>query len=143
MDNDAFYQQYLKVLYRTDGEAAEIVENAIRDAYKKIDVSSITENSVLQEAKNKADKIAIEVLVKISNNYSWLLLWEPSILGVDPGFRTGCKLAFLDENGNVVHTDTLYIMGNENQNATYKIEHLLKNMIFRPSPSAMVQLSRN
>ncbi len=126
MDNDQFINGILKYYIRTDGEAAEIVEKAIRDAYKRLMFPSI-ENSVLQEAKNKADKIAIDVF---SKNLKQLLLAAPvgtkRILGVDPGFRTGCKLAFLDENGNVMHTDTLYILGNDNQNARYKIEHLLK-----------------
>ena len=81
---------------------------AIEDAYKRLLQPAIS-NESLKEAKEKADEKAIQVF---SNNLKQLLLGAPlgekRILALDPGFRSGCKVVCLDENGDLVHNETIY-----------------------------------
>ena len=87
---------------------AKLIEDAITDAYKRLLYPSLS-NEALQNAKQIADKKATEVFAK---NLKQLLLGAPlgerTILGIDPGFRTGCKLVCLDKNGNLKHNETIY-----------------------------------
>lgn len=88
--------------------AAEQVETAVKDGYKRLLKPSIeTEFATL--SKEKADAQAIKVFAE---NLKQLLLAAPlgqkRVLAVDPGFRTGCKLACLDEQGNLLHSETVY-----------------------------------
>jgi uncharacterized protein len=105
-------------------EALEIIDNtvvktgtescanqifiAIEDAYKRLLQPAIS-NEVLKAAKEKADEKAIQVF---SNNLRQLLLGAPlgekRILALDPGFRSGCKVVCLDENGDLKHNETIY-----------------------------------
>src|SRR5690606_3352818 len=66
-------------------------------------------NETLQEAKTKADEKAISIF---SENLRQLLLAPPvgekRILAIDPGYRSGCKVVCLDENGNLLHNETIY-----------------------------------
>jgi len=81
---------------------------AIEDAYKRLLQPAIS-NESLKEAKEKADEKAIQVF---SNNLKQLLLGAPlgekRILALDPGFRSGCKVVCLDENGDLQHNETIY-----------------------------------
>lgn len=81
---------------------------AIEDAYKRLLQPAIS-NEVLKTAKEKADDKAIQVF---SNNLRQLLLGAPlgekRILALDPGFRSGCKVVCLDENGDLKHNETIY-----------------------------------
>ena len=81
---------------------------AIEDAYKRLLQPAIS-NEVLKTAKEKADEKAIQVF---SNNLRQLLLGAPlgekRILALDPGFRSGCKVVCLDENGDLKHNETIY-----------------------------------
>jgi uncharacterized protein len=81
---------------------------AVKDAYKRLIKPSI-ETETLAVAKEKADEEAIRVF---STNVRQLLLSAPlgqkRVLGVDPGYRTGCKLVCLDEQGNLLHNETIY-----------------------------------
>jgi len=81
---------------------------AIEDAYKRLLQPAIS-NESLKEAKEKADENAIQVF---SNNLKQLLLGAPlgekRILALDPGFRSGCKVVCLDENGDLQHNETIY-----------------------------------
>ena len=93
---------------KNDTEAADHVEDAVTDAYKRLLKPSIeTEFAAL--SKEKADESAIAVFAE---NLRQLLLSPPlgqqRILGIDPGFRTGCKLVCLDEQGNLLHNETIY-----------------------------------
>ncbi|MDR0733340.1 MAG: RNA-binding transcriptional accessory protein [Dysgonamonadaceae bacterium] len=88
--------------------ASEQVEIAAKDGYKRLLKPSIeTEFAAL--SKEKADTQAIKVFAE---NLKQLLLSPPlgqkRVMGVDPGFRTGCKLVCLDAQGNLLHNETIY-----------------------------------
>ncbi len=89
-------------------EAGQQVAEAVRDAYKRLMQPSI-ENEYKALYKEKADQEAIKVF---ADNLRQLLLASPlgqkRVLALDPGFRTGCKLVCLDEQGNLVHNATIY-----------------------------------
>ncbi|MCR5571957.1 MAG: RNA-binding transcriptional accessory protein [Bacteroidales bacterium] len=89
-------------------ELAEQINLAVEDAYKRLLEPSIA-GEVLREAKEKADVESIRVF---GENLTQLLLSAPvgqkRTLAVDPGFRNGCKLAVLDEQGNLLHHEIIY-----------------------------------
>lgn len=91
-----------------DNECTGIVADAIEDAYKRLLKPSI-ETEFANLAKERADEEAIRVFVE---NLRQLLLAAPlgqkRVLGIDPGFRTGCKLVCLDAEGNLLHNETIY-----------------------------------
>jgi len=80
----------------------------VRDAYKRLMQPSI-ENEYKGRSKERADQEAIKVF---ADNLRQLLLASPlgqkRVLALDPGFRSGCKLVCLDEQGNLVHNETIY-----------------------------------
>lgn len=91
-----------------DTESADHLEEAVTDAYKRLLKPSIeTEFAAL--SKEIADESAIAVFAE---NLRQLLLAPPlgqqRILGIDPGYRTGCKVVCLDEQGNLLHNETIY-----------------------------------
>ena len=91
-----------------DNEATNYVADAIEDSYKRLLKPSIeTEFSAL--SKQKADEEAIRVFIE---NLRQLLLAPPlgqkRVLGIDPGYRTGCKLVCLNAEGNLLHNETIY-----------------------------------
>lgn len=93
---------------KNDTEAADHIEEAVTDAYKRLLKPSI-ESEFAALSKEKADESAIAVFVE---NLRQLLLAPPlgqkRILGIDPGFRTGCKLVCLNEQGQLLHNETIY-----------------------------------
>ena len=97
-----------KLFVKRNGEAAGQVEEAIQDAYKRLLRPSI-ETEVRNAIKLNAEKISIEVFAK---NVEQLLLSPPlgskRIMAIDPGFRTGCKLACLGEQGQVLSVETIF-----------------------------------
>lgn len=97
-----------KALIKNDGPCAVHIEKTIDDSYKRLLEPAIS-NEVLQEAKAKADQKAIEVF---SENLRQLLLASPlgekRIMGIDPGFKTGCKVVCLDEKGDLLNNETIY-----------------------------------
>jgi len=86
----------------------EIIEKAVEDAYKRLIVPSI-ENEIRGILTEEASEQAIKVF---SENLRNLLLQPPVkgkiVLGLDPAYRTGCKLAVVNEIGKVLHTDVIY-----------------------------------
>jgi len=88
--------------------AAPQIEQAIEDAYKRLLRPSI-ETEFAISAKSKADEEAIRVFAE---NLKQLLLSPPlgqkRIMGIDPGYRTGCKVVCLDAEGNLLHNETIY-----------------------------------
>lgn len=110
---------------RTDSSAQ--VEEAVKDSYKRLLKPSI-ENEFAALSKEKADQQAIKVF---SENLRQLLLAPPlgqkRILGVDPGYRTGCKVVCLDAQGNLLHNETIYPHPpqNERSKAGMKITSLV------------------
>lgn len=93
---------------KSNDACGELVAETCRDAYARLVAPSL-ENEVIQEAKEKADKEAIQVF---STNLKQLLLAPPlgakRILAIDPGFRTGCKVVCLDESGGLLTNTTIY-----------------------------------
>ncbi len=110
------------------GKAADQVKIAIEDGYKRLLAPSI-ETEFRNIAKEKADTQAIEVFAE---NLKQLLLAPPlgqqCVLGIDPGYRTGCKIVCLNNNGDLVHSTTIYPHPPQNQQseATQKIKHLVQ-----------------
>lgn len=93
---------------RGTGASSEQVRMAVHDAYKRLLKPSIeTEFSAL--SKEKADEEAIRVFAE---NLRQLLLAPPlgqkKVMGIDPGFRTGCKVVCLDAQGTLLHNETIY-----------------------------------
>ena len=90
------------------GAAAEQVKEAVADAFKRLLEPSIS-GEVIREAKEKADRESIRVF---GENLRQLLLSAPvgqkRTMAIDPGFRNGCKIACLDEQGKLLHHTIIY-----------------------------------
>lgn len=110
------------------GEASGQVETAVEDAFKRLLKPSI-ETEYANLSKTKADEEAIRVFAE---NLKQLLLAAPlgqkRVLGVDPGYRTGCKLVCLDAQGTLLHNETIYPNPpqNERSKAASKVAHLVE-----------------
>ena len=110
IDDDAAIERLQQNFIRKDSreESARIVADAVADAYRRLLKPSIT-TEIEAEAKTKADTAAIATFAA---NLHQLLLAAPlgskAVMGIDPGFRTGCKLVCLDANGNLLHHDIIY-----------------------------------
>lgn len=104
------------------------VEMAIANAYKRLLKPSI-ETEFAGASKGKADEEAIHVF---ANNLKQLLLAAPlgqkRIMGIDPGFRTGCKVVCLDAQGNLLHNETIFPHQPQNQyaRAGFKLHSLVE-----------------
>lgn len=90
------------------GEVSEQVATAVDDSFKRLLKPSI-ETEFSNQSKSKADEEAIRVFAE---NLRQLLLAPPlgqkRVLGVDPGYRTGCKLVCLDAQGNLLHNEAIF-----------------------------------
>lgn len=97
-----------RIFIRSNGEAAKQFRLAIADSYKRLIEPSI-ENEITAALKGKADDEAIRVFAE---NLRQLLLSPPlgqkSVLAIDPGYRTGCKVVCLDQQGNLLHNETIF-----------------------------------
>lgn len=97
-----------KLFLKGYGGATQQVKTAIGDAYKRLLAPSI-ETEFRQSSKAEADQEAIEVFAL---NLRQLLLSAPlgqkRVLGIDPGFRTGCKVVCLDDSGDLLHNEAIY-----------------------------------
>ncbi len=104
-------------LVKAGSPAASQLQAAIADAYKRLLRPSI-ETEFSGQSKHKADEEAIHVF---ANNLKQLLLAPPlgqkRIMGIDPGFRTGCKVVCLDAQGNLLHNETIFPHQPQNQYA--------------------------
>lgn len=91
-----------------EDKAAFHVKTAIKDGYKRL-LQPAIETEYRNLSKEKADKEAIKVFTE---NLRQLLLAPPlgqkRVLAIDPGYRTGCKVVCLDEQGNLLHNETIY-----------------------------------
>lgn len=107
-EEDIALERLDKIFLKGDNECTAIVADAISDSYKRLLRPSI-ETEFANSSKEKADNEAIKVFAE---NLRQLLLAAPlgqkRILGIDPGFRTGCKLVCLDAEGNLLHNETIY-----------------------------------
>ncbi len=110
IDDDAAIERLQQNFIRKDSReaSARIVADAVADAYRRLIKPSIT-TEIEAEAKTKAD---IAAIATFAANLHQLLLAAPlgskAVMGIDPGFRTGCKLVCLDANGNLLHHDIIY-----------------------------------
>ncbi len=106
-EEDTLYRLEKAVL-RGHGPSSDQVKEALHDGYKRLLAPSI-ETEFRNISKEKADQEAIEVFV---TNLRQLLLAAPlgqkRVLGLDPGFRTGCKVVCLAERGQLLHNTTIY-----------------------------------
>ncbi|WP_142955177.1 Tex family protein [Bacillus pseudomycoides] len=97
-----------KVIHDVSFESADYVQLAIEDGYKRLIQPSI-EREIRKELTEKAEEQAIHIF---SENLRNLLLQPPMkgkvVLAVDPAYRTGCKLAVVDDTGKVLHIDVIY-----------------------------------
>ncbi|MDD6490153.1 MAG: Tex family protein [Clostridia bacterium] len=121
----------LNIIYRllvtANNECAETVKNACADAYSRLIFPSV-ETEIRSELTDKADEQAIKLFAL---NLRQLLMQPPvkrhTAIGLDPGYRTGCKLAVVDPTGRVLDTAVIYPTHNEQQ--VQKSKQTLKNMI--------------
>ena len=115
-------QKYIQGLRFTN----EHIKKAIRDSYKRLLQPSL-ESEFRTALKQKADEEAINVF---SENLRQLLLSSPlgskRILAIDPGYRTGCKLVCLDENGELKKTGLIFI---HEGNKQYEAEYVIKDLV--------------
>lgn len=104
-------------LIRNNNEASLQKEIALKDSIKRLLFPSL-ENELRTELKQKADESSIRVFAE---NLRQLLLAPPlgqkSILAIDPGFKSGCKIVCLDRNGNLLANETIYPHPPQNQSA--------------------------
>ncbi|MCG6973418.1 MAG: RNA-binding transcriptional accessory protein [Desulfobacterales bacterium] len=91
-----------------DGKDSKQVKLAIRDSYKRL-LSRAIETEIRLASKESADAKAIKIF---EDNLRQLLLAPPlgakRVMGIDPGFRTGCKIVCLDRQGKFLHHETIY-----------------------------------
>lgn len=110
-----------------NNEVSDQVANAVDDSFKRLLKPSI-ETEFANLSKAKADEEAIRVFAE---NLQQLLLAPPlgqkRVLGVDPGYRTGCKLVCLDAQGNLLHNEAIYPHPpqNEKSKAAAKVSQLV------------------
>ena len=114
-------------IIRSNNDCSEQIELAINDSYKRLLFPALS-NEILNLAKDKADDAAIKVFAK---NLKQLLLGAPlgekHILAIDPGFRSGCKIVCLNEQGGLEYNETVYPHPpqNDSKGAIKKISSLV------------------
>lgn len=138
-----FLEGYLRIAIEPAEEIAlEIIEElyikgmsncsdqlrkAIKDSYRRLLQPSL-ETEFRTALKTNADEEAINVFAE---NLRQLLLSSPlgskKILAIDPGYRTGCKVVCLDEKGELLKTDLIYV--HEKNNRLYDAEHKIKSLV--------------
>ena len=108
IDDDAAMERLEKIFVKSDNKTADIVSQAVKDGYKRLLMPSI-ETEFAHQSKEVADKEATRIF---ANNLKQLLLTAPlgqkRTMGIDPGFRTGCKVVCLDAQGTLLYNDTIY-----------------------------------
>ncbi|MDU3805354.1 MAG: Tex family protein [Finegoldia magna] len=98
-----------KITRTNDFETYDLIEKAVKDSYKRLIVPSI-ETEVRQSMKEMADDESIGVFK--SNLKPYLMqppIKETAIIGLDPGFRTGCKVAVISEYGDFLDSAVIYV----------------------------------
>ena len=120
-------EQVARRYVKSGTRAAEQVEMAAGDAYKRLLRPSI-ETEFAASSKEQADEEAIRVF---ATNLKQLLLAAPlgqrRIMGIDPGFRTGCKVVCLDAQGALLHNETIY--PHPPKNETVRSEQTLRRLL--------------
>ncbi|MHB0756341.1 Tex family protein [Polaribacter sp. M15] len=115
IDTERALQKMEDRIIRTNNECTIQIQFAIQDAFKRLLFPSLS-NEALSKAKEKADD---EAIVVFSKNLKQLLLGAPlgekRVLAIDPGFRSGCKIVCLNEQGELQHNETVFPHAPQNQ----------------------------
>ena len=127
VEEDALYNIEEKYITGSLNASVEQVKKAVKDSYKRLLQPSL-ETEFRTALKQKADEEAIHVFAE---NLRQLLLSAPlgnkTIIAIDPGYRTGCKVVALDNKGELQKTDLIFPHEtNRRDDARYKIESLVK-----------------
>lgn len=127
VEDEACTERLIPLFVRRGSEASGYVEQAVRDAYKRLLEPSI-ETEFFTSSKVTADEAAIRTFVR---NLEQLLMAAPlgqkRVMGVDPRFRTGCKVVCLDSEGNLLHFEALYPhTPQERRKASERMRNLLR-----------------
>lgn len=117
----------IEAVYLKSGSAAsDHVKKAIRDAYRRLLQPSL-ESEFRMELKVKSDEEAISVFAE---NLRQLLLSSPlgskRIIAIDPGYRTGCKVVVIDDKGDLLHNDLIYV--HEKNHRLNAAEHTIRSL---------------
>lgn len=108
VDKGKILEMMNQYFVKGNGTASDIVKQAVKDAYQRL-LKPTIESELLKDIKAKSDEEAIKVFAK---NIRQLLMVPPlgskNILAIDPGFKTGCKVVCLDQQGNLVHNETIF-----------------------------------
>lgn len=125
------------VLGTATKDCAELACGAVADAYRRLLLPS-AETEISAELKEKSDDIAIDIFAR---NLRQLLLAAPllgrRVLAIDPAYRTGCKIVYLDEQGKLLHDSVIYPTPPKNDisGATAELRRL--NAIYHPDAVAI------
>ncbi len=129
--NIEYIENYLKnkLIHKPSQKTAELLANSIKDALKRLIMPSI-----IREIRNELTEMAEEsAITNFSQNLKNLLMQPPiknkTVLGFDPAFRTGCKLAVISPTGELLHIDVIYPHEpkNETEQARKKLLDLIEN----------------
>ena len=124
---EKIYSYLTKKIIKEETQFTEILEETIQDSYKRLIEPSI-EREIRADLTEKASEQAIKVFGK---NAKQLLLGAPikniTVMGFDPAYRTGCKIAVIDDTGKVLDTATVY--PTEPQNDVEGAKKILKELI--------------
>ncbi len=108
VDDERALERLERIFVKNNNEAARQVQEALKDAYKRL-LRPAIETEFAAESKMKADTQAIVVFAE---NLRQLLLapalGQKRVMGIDPGYRTGCKVVCLDAQGNLLHNENIY-----------------------------------
>ena len=128
IDDDEAIQRLQRNYVRGNGSCQRLVAEAVEDGYKRLLLPSI-ETEFMNLSKERADEEAIKVF---SENLRQLLLSAPlgqkRVMGIDPGFRTGCKVVCLDAQGNLLHHEAIFPHPpvNHRMQATMHLQEMVK-----------------
>jgi len=128
VDEEAAIERISRIFVRGNGEDSLIVKEAVREGFKRLLEPSIS-NEFAALSKQKADEEAIKIFV---SNLEQLLMASPlgqkRVMGIDPGFRTGCKIVCLNESGDMLHHDVIFPHPpkNERVQAMMTLNHLIE-----------------
>ncbi len=110
IDDEEMLERLSRLFIRSTAgkDVADLMSKALRDGYKRLLRPSI-ESEIAAVSKEKADDTAISMF---ADNVRQLLFAPPlghkRVMGIDPGYRTGCKVVCLDAQGNLLHNDVIY-----------------------------------
>ena len=128
IDTQSALQKMENRIIRSQNECSTQIQLAIKDAFKRLLFPSLS-NEAISIVKERADQAAIVVFTK---NLKQLLLGAPlgekRILAIDPGFKSGCKIVCLNEQGDLIHNETIFPHAPQNQSivAIKKISSLVE-----------------